>query len=67
MSLTVFGENIVWLEKLIDSIDNEVLFERVGLMDDIRAGVDRIRRLKFNHAKVKTTTGKVEYSQYSLD
>ena len=35
-------------------------------MDDIRAGVDRIRRLKFGHAKVKTATGKVQYSKYSL-
>jgi hypothetical protein len=31
-------------------------------MDDIKIGVDRIRKLKFDHAKLKTTTGIAKYS-----
>lgn len=31
-------------------------------MNDIRLGVDRIRKLKFDHAKTKTITGKVNYN-----
>ena len=47
---------------MIDSIDSEIVYERVSLMADIRAGVDRIRRLKVTHAKTKTETGKTKYS-----
>ena len=36
-------------------------------MEDIRAGVDHIRKLKFVHAKTKTATGKTQYSKYSLE
>lgn len=31
-------------------------------MNDIKIGVDRIRKLKFEHAKNKTELGKVKYS-----
>jgi hypothetical protein len=31
-------------------------------LDDIKIGVERIRKLKFDHAKLKTTTGRAKYS-----
>ncbi len=31
-------------------------------MEDIKKGVDKIRKLKFEHAKIKTAVGKVRYT-----
>lgn len=47
INFTLFGENVLWLERLIQNLDKEIIFERASLMNDIRIGVDRIRRLKF--------------------
>lgn len=62
INFTLFSENVLWLERLIQNLDKEIIFERVSLINDIRIGVDRIRRLKFQHAKARTELGKFKYS-----
>lgn len=62
INLTLFSENSLWLERLIQNLDKEIAFERTNLLADIRIGVDRIRKLKVEHAKTKTEVGKVKYS-----
>lgn len=47
INFTLFSENVLWLERLIQNLDKEIIFERTSLLADIRIGVDRIRRLKF--------------------
>ena len=62
INFTLFSENSLWLERIIQNLDTEILFERTSLLADIRIGVDRIRRLKFDHAKTRTELGKIKYS-----
>ena len=47
---------------MVNSISKEIDFERADLMEDIKFGVNRIRKLKIEHAKIKTTVGKSKYS-----
>jgi hypothetical protein len=62
INFTLFSENSLWLERIIQNLDTEILFERTSLLADIRIGVDRIRKLKFEHAKTRTELGKIKYS-----
>lgn len=50
---------------MLQNIDKEIDYQKVALISDIKIGVDRIRKLKFDHAKAKTATGRVKYSVYN--
>ena len=57
---------MIWLEKVLNNLDQEIEFERANLLEDIRIGVEQIRKLKVEHAKIKTEVGKTRYSNYTL-
>lgn len=60
--MTVYSEDLEFLEQLVVSLSKEVEFERVSLYEDIRAGTARIRKIKQEQKNNGSYGGKTKYS-----